>query len=62
MSAMFSKRHYEAIARVIASHDDPMVRSQMATLFSDTLTRDTFTRDNERFNRRRFVEACRCAA
>lgn len=49
--SLFSKRHYEAIAQVIASMDE--ANDVAASTFAKA-----FAADNSRFNRRTFLKAC----
>ena len=49
---MFTKRHYEAIAKVIRDIDDPMIKSKVANAFSNM-----FKGDNGKFRVIRFHDA-----
>lgn len=52
---MFSRRHYEAIARVLQSLDQitPWGATAARSIFADLLAQD-----NARFDRERFIRAC----
>lgn len=57
---MFTRRHYEAIAKRISRvrRETPTAKERGAV---DTVARalaDGFSRDNERFSRVRFLRAC----
>ena len=62
----FAKRHYEAVARLLAAHR-PAVDDNEAMILSqkvDAIIEDfaaMFADDNPRFNRSTFFKACDCA-
>jgi hypothetical protein len=57
---MFSKRHYEAIAKVIKEHSEDILTKtyghHMQLLILDLV--EMLERDNPNFDRVRFIEAC----
>ncbi len=58
---MFSQRHYEAVAAIVARHYnaytlDYAARAAVRVLAEDML--HLFAGDNPRFNRDRFLQAC----
>ena len=59
---MFSKRHYEAIAKVIKDHNVndklPSHRSTECCYYVVADIVDMFERDNPKFDRVRFLDAC----
>ena len=59
MSAMFNKRHYEAIAQALQDaypKGDMVLVRPWWNVFEKLA--DTFTRDNPKFSRARFMSAC----
>jgi len=65
---MFSKRHYKAIAEVIATNrlmantDSNTERKELALAVVDCIEydlADLFTQDNPLFNREKFIQTCK---
>ena len=60
--AMFSKRHYEVVARLIAQafkdFDNDALHSNSALVAMKKRCMDIFTADNPRFDAERFNKAC----
>lgn len=59
---MLSKKHYEAIAKIIKDNTAVVIAIDAGIIFRDSLAyelADYFLKDNPSFDREKFIKACK---
>ena len=59
---MFTKQHYEAIAKIIRDNTTVVIAIDASIIFRDSLVyelADYFLKDNPNFDREKFIKACK---